>query len=70
MICPPQQLRQVSEDLKKIWEEIEKTGLWEMLRAAGYPGWIDVIRGYQKKVEELIKSLNLPAERGFPPTPA
>jgi len=56
----------VEEELKKISE----MGLQEMSKRIRIPTLEDVIRSYEEQVKELIKSLRLPAERGFPPSPA
>ena len=36
-----------------------------MLRQISYPSLLDVVREHEKRVQELIKTLNLPAERGL-----
>lgn len=49
------------EELRKVSE----TSLQNVLRQMSYPSFLDIIREHEKRVQELIKTLNLPAERGL-----
>ena len=49
------------EELRKVSE----TSLQNVLRQMSYPSFLDIIREHERQVQELIKTLNLPAERGL-----